>query len=81
MIKKYKEQYYLLSEETPVTGDYVLTDNYGVWKFKTPPCTIMFWGNRKTCKKILKSTDPYLEVDKFKENELKLLIKEYKPKF
>ena len=77
MLKKYKEQYYLLSEETPVTGDIVLTDNYGVWKFKTPPCTIMFWGNLKTCKKILKSTDPYLEVDKFEENELKTLIKNY----
>lgn len=77
MIKKYKEHYYSLSDEIPVTGDYVLTDNYGVWKFKTPPCTIMFWGNPNTCKKILKSTDPYLEVDKFEEDELKQLQNEF----
>jgi hypothetical protein len=76
MFKKYKNNYYLLSEETPVTGDFVLTDNYGVWKFKTPPCTIMYWGNPNTCKKILKSTDLYLEVDRFEESELKQLQNE-----
>lgn len=77
MFKKYKEHYYLLSEETPVTGDIVLTDNYGVWKFKTSPCTIMFWGNPNTCKKILKSTDPYLEIDRFEKNELKQYKQNY----
>jgi len=73
MFKKYKEQYYLLSEETPVTGDIVLTDNYGVWEFRLQPCPISFWGNPKTCKKILKSTNMNIKVDRFKENELKQL--------
>ena len=73
MIKKYKEHYYLLSEETPVTGDWVLTDNYGVWEFHSKPCPIPYWGNSHTCKKILKSTDMSIKVDKFEENELKQL--------
>lgn len=76
IFKKYKNNYYSLSEETPVTGDYVLTDNYGIWKFKTLPCTVEFWGNPKTCKKILKSTDMWLDVDRFEENELKQLQNE-----
>ena len=77
MFKKYKEQYYLLSEIPPVTGDYVLTDNYGVWKFKTLPCTVEFWGNPNTCKKILKSTNTNIKVNRFEEKELKTLINNY----
>lgn len=77
MIKKYKNEYYLLSEETPVTGDFVLTDNYGVWEFRLQPCPIPYWGNPNTCKKILKSTDPYLDVDRFNEEELKQYKQNY----
>ena len=77
MFKKYKEQYYLLSEETPVTGDFVLTDNYGVWKFHSIPCPLPYWGNKNTCKKILKSTDLSINVDKFSNEE----IKQYKQNY
>ena len=71
IFKEYKNEYYLLSDEIPVTGDKVLTDNYGVWEFKLQSCPIPYWGNPNTCKKILKSTDPYLEVNRFSEEELK----------
>lgn len=31
---EYNGKTYLISDETPVNGDLVLTDNYGVWEFK-----------------------------------------------
>ncbi len=40
------------------------------------PFTVEFWGNSNTCKKILKSTDMWLDVDRFEENELKQLQNE-----
>ena len=70
---KEKEEYYLLSDEIPKSGDIVLTDNYGVWKFKEIPCPFPYWGNKNTCKKIIKSTDFSINVDRFEENELNTL--------
>lgn len=68
---------YLLSNETPKSGNIVLTDNYGVWEFREVPCTKEYWGNPNTCKKILKPTDLKYEMDRFDKDELNNLIKEY----
>lgn len=70
MFKKYNNEYYLLSDETLISGDIVLTDNYGVWEFREAPCPIPYWGNKNTCKKILKSTNLNWNVGRFEENEL-----------
>ena len=64
---------YLLSDETPKSGDIVLTDNYGVWEFKEIPTPMGYWGNLNNCKKIIKTTNVTINVSSFEENELETL--------
>ena len=54
---------YFTSNEEAKDGDLVIPDypyNNSVWKFKEAPCPLPYWGNKKTCKKIIASTDVYL---------------------
>jgi hypothetical protein len=53
----YDGKTYIISDETPVNGDLVLTEKYGVWEFKdetgfsTAP--MPYWANRHACKKLI----------------------------
>ena len=61
---KYKDHYYIVSDDIPQNGDWVMTENYGVWKFRddtgysTAP--MPYWANRHACKKIVATTDKSL---------------------
>lgn len=52
---------YFLSDEKPVTGDWVIPNNskYGnrPWKFMEAPCPLSYWGCADNCKKIIATTD------------------------
>lgn len=52
----HKEKKYQVSNEEPVNGDLVLTDNYGVWEFKDEgwgSAPLPYWANKNTCKKMI----------------------------
>jgi hypothetical protein len=72
----YKGNEYVLTDETPKTGDLVLTDDYGVWEFHTGTASIPYWCNPNTCKKIL-SID---EVEVNLSNKDKLVQLQYTEK-
>jgi hypothetical protein len=61
---KYKDHYYVVSDDLPQNGDRVMTENYGVWEFRdetghgTAP--LPYWANNKTCKKIVATNDKSL---------------------
>ena len=52
---------YKTSNEEPQNGDLVLTDNWGVWKFRNDApkgsnvcyAPIPYWANKDTCKKLI----------------------------
>ena len=67
----YKGDEYLLTDETPKTGDLVLTDGYGVWVFHTGTAPIPFWCNPNSCKKILSINGEEVNADN-KDNLLQL---------
>jgi len=53
----YSGKKYLISDEEPKNGDFVLTENYGVWIFQdltgegTAP--MPYWANKNACKKLI----------------------------
>ena len=55
---------YVVSNERPENGDWVLTENYGAWEFKdetgSGSAPLPYWANRNTCKKIEASDDKSL---------------------
>jgi hypothetical protein len=67
---KYKDYYYVVSDDLPQNGDKVMTENYGVWEFRdetghgTAP--LPYWANNKTCKKIVASNDKSLGLPMLK---------------
>lgn len=44
---------YEISNEPPINDDMVLTNNYGIWRYKDHPSMLPFWCNDKTCKKLI----------------------------
>ena len=67
---KYKDHYYVVSDDLPQNGDRVMTENYGVWEFRdetghgTAP--LPYWANNKTCKKIVATNDKSLGLPMLK---------------
>lgn len=63
---KYKGYAYVLSDEEPQNGDWVLTENYGVWEFRDETgggsAPLPYWANNKTCKKIVATDDKSLHM-------------------
>jgi hypothetical protein len=61
---RYKDKFYVVSDDIPQNGDWVLTENYGVWEFKDETgggsAPLPYWANKKTCKKIVATTDKSL---------------------
>ena len=61
---KYKDSYYIVSDNLPQNGDWVMTENYGVWEFRDETgqgsAPLPYWANKKTCKKIMASTNKSL---------------------
>ena len=55
---------YVLSNDEPKNGDWVLTENHGVWEFKdetgSGSAPMPYWANKHTCKKIEASDDKSL---------------------
>ena len=53
----YEGKKYLISDETPQNGDFVLTENYGVWIFQdltgTGSAPMPYWANKNACKKLI----------------------------
>lgn len=52
----YNGKKYLVTDEEPKNGDFVLTENYGAWIFEdftgTGSAPMPYWANKKTCKKL-----------------------------
>jgi len=54
---------YKVSADEPQNGDLVLTNNYGVWKFRNDAphsvrnrvcyAPLPYWANKNTCKKLI----------------------------
>ena len=52
-IIKHKDKRYVATDTIPKDGDFVLTENYGIWEFKLSPCPLPYWGNPNNCKPLL----------------------------
>lgn len=55
-VYEYDGKSYLISDEEPKTGDLVLTESYGVWKFMdmgNRGVPMPYWGNKNACKKLV----------------------------
>jgi hypothetical protein len=67
---------YILSDEMPVNGDMVMTENHGVWEFRdetgTGSAPLPYWANWKTCRKIVATDDKEL---KEKRPDIILILK------
>jgi len=54
---EYKGKTYKVSDETPINGDLVITEEYGIWEFKDVTghgsAPLPYWANKKTCKKLI----------------------------
>lgn len=48
----YEDKKYEISNEAPVDGDMVLTENYGIWEFSSRPAPISHWCNPNACNKL-----------------------------
>ena len=61
---RYKNNFYVVSDDLPQNGDWVLTENHGVWEFKdetgSGSAPMPYWANHHTCKKIIATTDKSL---------------------
>lgn len=53
----YNGKKYIISDEEIQNGDFVLTENYGVWIFQDltgfGSAPMPYWANKKTCKKLI----------------------------
>jgi hypothetical protein len=73
---KYNGHAYVLTDDEPQNGDWVLTEKYGVWEFRdetgyaTAP--MPYWANKHACKKIIATDDKSL---KEKYPEVVLILK------
>jgi len=67
---KYKDNYYIVSDDLPQNGDMVMTENYGVWEFRDETgcgsAPLPYWANNKTCKKIVATSDKSLGLSTIK---------------
>lgn len=61
-IKQLPSYWVVLSDEAVQDEDLVVpNDPWGegdVWKFKTAPCPLPYWGNASACKKVVAISDP-----------------------
>jgi len=74
---EYRTNTYTTTNDTPNAGDLVMTNEYGVWKFRQAPCPMPYWGNANACKKIV-AVDGVEVNDDNKENFYDLQYKNFK---
>lgn len=69
---------YFLSDEEIKDGDMCINsfDNK-IWRYKTIPCPLPYWGNKKTLKKIIASTDISLKLPEIQECFINTFIEQY----
>ena len=50
---EYEGKLYEVSDKTPMNGDLVLTEKYGVWIYSCESAPMPYWCNAKLCKKLI----------------------------
>jgi len=71
---------YITSDEEPKNGDQVITDAFGAWEFKDEgngSAPLPSWANKKTCKKIIATTDKSLGLPGIPPDFIDICVKPY----
>jgi hypothetical protein len=77
---------YILSDDEINDGDWIFVDYYhrtesykdkGIWRFKKPSCPMPYWGNTRFAKKIIATTDPFLNLPSPSQSFIDKYVEEY----